>query len=178
MRTLVALLWLSLALAVPCEPAFCADAGPLAISVPEGFDGPIRSDEAGGVTYAWVKHRPVSDGGTLLQVSAIDLGTSLDAIAPPQRAEAAKHYLLEFAKGVGQRLGDFKFGDIEQLTLAGLPAVRGRWTGTAGGSPAVGVLYCVLVGHSVVSLHTQDVGSEITPAMYSAIGAIEHVRLR
>ena len=65
----------------------------------------------------------------------------------------------------------------DRLTQS-LPAVRGRWTGTAGGSPAVGVLYCVLVGHSVVSLHTQDVGSEITPAMYSAIGAIEGVRLR
>jgi hypothetical protein len=177
-RRLVAFLWFSLALVLPCEPSFCADVGPLAISVPEGFDGPARSDEAGGVTYAWVKHRPVSDGGTLLQVSAIDLGTSLDAITPPQRAEAANHYLLEFAKGIGQSLGDFKFGDIEHVTLAGLPAARGRWTGIAGGSPAVGVLYCVVVGHSVVSLHTQDIGSEITPAMYSAMGAIERVRAR
>jgi hypothetical protein len=155
-----------------------ADVGPLVIPVPEGFDGPARSDEAGGVTYAWVKHRPVSNGGTLLQVSAIDLGTSLDGITPAQRPEAVKHYLLEFAKGIGQGLGDFKFGDIEQVTLAGVPAARGRWTGTAGGSPAVGVLYCVLVGHSIVSLHTQDIGSEITPAMYSAIGAIERVRAR
>jgi hypothetical protein len=177
-RTLVAFLWFSIALVLPCKPSFGADAGPLVISVPEGFDGPTRSDEAGGVTVAWVKHRPVSNGGTLLQVSAIDLGTSLDAFTPPQRAEAAKHYLLEFAKGIGQGLGDFKFGDLEQVTLAGLPAARGRWTGTVGGNPAVGVLYCVLVGRSVVSLHTQDVGPEITPAMYSAIGAIEGVRVR
>jgi hypothetical protein len=177
-RAFFAVLWFSLALVLPCRPSFCADAGPLVISVPEGFDGPARSDEAGGVTYAWVKHRPVSNGGTLLQVSAIDLGMSLDAITPRQRAEAAQHYLLEFAKGIGQGLGDFKFGDIEPVTLAGSPGVRGRWTGTVGGSPAVGVLYCVLAGHSVVSLHTQDIGSEITPAMYSAIGAIEHVRAR
>ena len=178
MRTLVASLWLSIALVLSCKPSFGADAGPLVISVPEGFDGPTRSEEAGGVTVAWVKHRPVSNGGTLLQVSAIELGTPLDAFTRPQRAEAAKHYLLEFAKGIGQGLGDFKFGDLEQVTLAGLPAARGRWTGTVGGNPAVGVLYCVLVGRSVVSLHTQDVGPEITPAMYSAIGAIEGVRVR
>ncbi|MGD0491138.1 MAG: hypothetical protein ABSC32_06295 [Steroidobacteraceae bacterium] len=178
MRTLVAFLWLSLTLVFPCESAWCADAGPLVISVPEGFEGPTRSDEGGGLTFVWVKRRPASDGGTLLQVSAIDLGASLDAITPPQRAEAAKHYLLEFAKGIGQRLGDFKFGDVEQATLAGSPAARGRWTGVVGGNPAIGVLYCVLVGHWVVSLHTQDIGPDITPAMYSAIGAIEGVRVR
>jgi hypothetical protein len=38
-------------------------------------------------------------------------------------------------------------------------------------------MYCVLVGHSVVSLHTQDLGSAITPAMYSAMRAIEGVRI-
>ena len=169
---------LAISLVLSCEPSFCAEAGPLVISVPPGFDGPTRDDENGGVTIAWIERQPVPGGGTLLQVSAIDLGTSLDAITPPQRTEAAKHYLLEFAKGIGQGLGDFKFGDLEQVTLAGLPAARGRWTGTVGGNPAVGVLYCVLVGHSIVSLHTQDVGPEITPAMYSAIGAIEGVRVR
>ena len=67
-RIPVGLLWLCLALALPSCPAFCADAGPLAISVPPGFDGPIKSEENGGVTIAWVKRRPGSDGGTLLQV--------------------------------------------------------------------------------------------------------------
>jgi hypothetical protein len=46
------------------------------------------------------------------------------------------------------------------------------------GHPAIGVAYCVLVGHSIVSLQTQDRGSELTPAMYSAISAIEGARVR
>jgi hypothetical protein len=177
-RRLVAHCWLSAALLFPCGHAFCADAGPLVITVPQGFDGPTRSDGNGGVTIAWVKRRPTSDGGTLLQVSAIDVGTSLDGITPSQRVEASAHYLLEFAKGIAQRLGDFELGNIDQVSLARLPAARARWTGTLGGRGSTGVMYCVLVGRSVVSLQTQDAGSEITPAMYSAIGAIEGVRVR
>jgi hypothetical protein len=38
-------------------------------------------------------------------------------------------------------------------------------------------MYCVLVNHSVVSLHTQDAGSEITPAMYSALAAIDAIQV-
>jgi hypothetical protein len=176
-RTLAACFWLGVALLL-CEPCWCADAGPIVISVPEGFEGPTRSDEQGGVTIGWVKQRPASDGGTLLQISAIDIGPSLDGITPAQRIEATAHYLLEFVKGIGQRLRDFEFGDIEQASLAGLPAARVRWTGSVKGSDTIGVMYCVLVRHSVVSLQTQDVGSEVTPAMYTAIGAIEGIRVR
>ena len=178
MRTLLAFSWLSVSLLLPCMPALCADAGPLVISVPEGFDGPIRGDADGGVVIAWVKHRPASDGGTLLQVSALDVGTTLEGSTDAQRLEGARNYLLEFANGIGQRLGNFELGDVEQASLAGLPAARVRWTGTVGGKAAIGVMYCVLVGHSVVSLHTQDVGTAITPAMYSAMSAIEGVRVR
>jgi hypothetical protein len=170
-------LWFCI-LVLPCAPALCADAGPLVISVPAGFDGPIKSEENGGLTIAWVKHRPASDGGTLLQVSAIDIGSSLDAIAPAERIQAASHYLMEFLKGLGQRLGQFEFGGFEKATLAGQPAARVRWTGTVAGHATIGIMYCVLVGHSVVSLQTQDIGSAITPEMYSAIGAIEGVRAR
>jgi hypothetical protein len=159
-------------------PSLAADAGPLVIAVPQGFDGPVRSVEGGGVTVAWVKRRPASDIGTLLQVSSIDVGASLDGLTPAQRAEGAGHYLLEFIRGIARQRGDFELGDVDQVTLARLPAARVRWTGTVSGRPAIGVMYCVLVGHSVVSLHTQDGGSEITPAMYSAIGAIEGVRVR
>jgi len=130
------------------------------------------------VTIGWVKQRPASDGGTLLQVSSIDVGTSLDGITPAQRNAATSHYLLEFLKGMGQRLEHFEFADIEQSSLAGLPAARVRWTGTVEGNATIGIMYCVLVRHAVVSLLTQDVGSEITPAMYTAIGAIEGVRVR
>lgn len=178
MCRLIASLLLAISLALSCEPAFCADAGPLAIAVPPGFEGPTRDDEHGGVTLAWIERQPVPGGGTLLQVSAIDVGTSLDGITRAQRAEGASHYLLEFVRGVGHSLESFEFGEFEQTSLAGLPAARVRWTATSLGHPAIGVIYCVLVGHSVVSLQTRDTGTEITPAMYSAINAIEGARVR
>jgi hypothetical protein len=161
-----------------CEPALCADAGPLVISVPQGFEGPTRNDGNGGVTVAWIERHPASDGGTLLQVSAIDVGNSLDGITRAQAVEGANHYLLEFLRGIGHSLDNFEFGEFEQVSLAGLPAARVRWTATVSGHAAIGVAFCVLVGHSVVSLQTQDLGSEITPAMYTAIGAIEGARVR
>jgi len=178
MRTCLAQLLLSLALALLVQTAWCADAGPISITVPEGFDRPTRSDADGGMTMGWVKRQPTSDSGTLLQVSAIDIGTSLDGITPDQRVEATTHYLLEFVKGMGQRLGDFEFGDVERTSLAGLPAARVRWTGILNGRATVGINFCVLVRHSVVSLQTQEVGSEITPSMYTAIEAIERIRVR
>jgi hypothetical protein len=175
---LVAFLLLTFSLVLSCEPSFCADAGPLVITVPPGFEGPTRDDENGGVTVAWIERQPVPGGGTLLQVSAIDVGTSLDGITRAQRVEGASHYLLEFVRGVGHSLDNFQFGEFEQVSLAGLPAARVRWTATALGHAAIGVIYCVLVGHSVVSLQTRDTGTQITPAMYSAINAIEGVRVR
>jgi hypothetical protein len=178
LRRLVAFFCLSAVLALLCEPSWCADAGPIVISVPEGFEGPTRNDTEGGLTVGWIKRQPASAGGTLLQISAIDLGTSLDGITPAQRVEATAHYLLEFVKGIGQHLQNFELGDIEQTSLAGLPATHVRWSGFVSGKATVGVMYCVLVRHSIVSLQTQDVASEITPAMYTAIGAIEGVRVR
>ena len=178
MRRLIGLLWLVLAPMLPIVPAFCADAGPLVISVPQGFEGPTREDANGGVTVAWIERHPGTGGSTLLQVSAIDVGTSLDRITRAQATEATNHYLLEFVRGIGHSLQNFTFGDFEQVTLAGLPAARVRWTATTSGHAAIGILYCVLVGHSVVSLQTHDLGSEITPSMYSAINAIEGARVR
>jgi hypothetical protein len=169
---------LALSLLLSCEPSFCADAGPLVISVPPGFEGPTREDVNGGATIAWIERQPVPGGGTLLQVSAIDVGSSLDRITHAQQVEGANHYLLEFVRGIGHSLENFEFGEFEQLSLAGLPAARVRWTATTSGQAAIGVIYCVLVGHSVVSLQTRDTGTAITPAMYSAIGAIEGVRVR
>jgi hypothetical protein len=162
-----------------CQPSFCADAGPLVISVPPGFEGPTQEHANGGVSVAWIERQPGSGGATLLQVSAIDVGSSLDGITQAQRAEGAAHYLLQFVRGVGQSLLDFQFGEMEHLSLAALPAARVRWTATTiSGDAQIGVIYCVLVGHAVVSLQTRDRGTEITPAMYTAISAIEGVRVR
>jgi hypothetical protein len=169
---------LAIALLLCCGPSFCADAGPLVISVPPGFEGPTREDANGGTTLGWIERQPIPGGGTLLQVSAIDVGASLDGITQAQRVEGANHYLLEFVRGVGHSLENFQFGEFEQLSLAGLPAARVHWSATASGHATIGVIYCVLVGHSVVSLQTRDGGTEITPAMYAAMGAIEGVRVR
>jgi len=163
---------------LPCQRSLCADAGPLVISVPAGFEGPTREDANGGVTLAWIERQPVPGGGTLLQVSAIDVGTSLDGITQAQRVEAANHYLMEFVRGVGHSLESFEFGEFEQVSLAGLPAARVHCSATASGQAAIGIIYCVLVGHSVVSLETRDTGKQITPAMYGAMSAIEGVRVR
>jgi hypothetical protein len=65
---------------------------------------------------------------------------------------------------------------VEAVSLAGVPAARVQWTGGVGEIQAVGVMYCVLVGGSIISLHAQDMGSEITPAMQLAIVAIEGVQ--
>ena len=178
MHRLAASSLLTISLAFCGEPSLCADAGPLVISVPPGFEGPSQEDANGGVTVAWMERQPVRGGGTLLQVSAIDVGSSLDGITQAQRVEGATHYLLEFVRGVGEPLLNFRFGEFEHVSLAGLPAARVQWSGTtASGQAAIGVIYCVLVGHSVVSLQTRDTGTEITTAMYSAMGAIEGVRV-
>jgi hypothetical protein len=157
--------------------AWSADVGPVTLAIPEGFDGPGARNLDGGETAAWVKRRPASVDGTLLQVSTIDLGAALDAVQPADRFEAARHYLLEFVKGVGRGGEDLQIDEVEQVKLAGLPAARVRFTGKLEHQPAIGVMYCVLVHHSVVSLRTQDEGSQITPAMYSAISAIDALRV-
>jgi hypothetical protein len=127
---------------------------------------------------AWVKHRPGEDGGTLLQISVVDMGSALNGITVAQRAEGAKHYLSEFISSVARRRDNFKLGEVEPVSLAGMPAARVQWTGGVGEIQAIGVMYCVLVGSSIVSLHTQEVGSEITPAMRSAMAAIEGVHVQ
>ena len=178
MCRLVGSLSLVVALLFCCEPSFCADAGPIVISVPPGFEGPAQEETNGGVNVAWIERQLGLGSPTLLQVSAIDIGSSLDGITQEQRLEAATHYLVEFLRGVGQSLLNFESGEFERASLAGLPAVRVRWTATpSSGQAAIGVIYCVLVGHSVVNLQTRDTGTEITPAMYSAIGAIEGIRV-
>jgi hypothetical protein len=171
-----AVLITSLLMALCCAPGWSADLGPVSISVPEGFVGPLGGQKDGAVTAAWVKHHPDSDGGTLLQVTTYDQGSALKGITRGQRAEGAKKYLMDFVGGVARKREDFKLGAIEVVSLAGLPAARVRWTGTIGTVSSVGVMYCVLVDTTVVSFHTQDTGLEITDAMKSAMAAIESTR--
>ena len=156
-----------------------ADVGPIAIAVPASFEAPTRENTNGGLTVVWIERQPVTGAGTLLQVSTIDGGPSLDGISKEQRLDGATHYLLEFLRGVGEPLLKFQYGDPEYVPLAGQPGARVRWTATTtGGQAAIGVIYCVLVGHTIVSLQTRDTGTEFTPSMYAAISAIEGIKAR
>jgi hypothetical protein len=169
-----------IAVAVLLGGARClaADFGPLTLSVPDGFDAPVSSERDGGVTTAWTKRRPGTVDTTLLQVSVLDGGAAFDEAGADDRFEGARHYLLEFMRAVGHTEDHFQLAEIERVSLAGSPAARARWTGIVADKPVVGVMYCVLVGHSIVSLRTEDAGPAITPAMYGAIAAIEAVKRR
>src|ERR1700733_4118809 len=176
MRIATPLALLCFLLALPVGMAFPADVGALSITVPVGFDGPTTGENEGTVMTAWVKHHLGDDGGTVLQISVVEVGAALNGITVAQRAEGAKHYLSEFIVGVARRRDNFKLGEVEPVSLAGVPAARVQWTGGVGEIQAIGVMYCVLVGSSGLSPHAEDVGAEITPAMKLAIAAIEGVR--
>ena len=172
----VSLLWISMLLgAARCV---AADLGPLVLKVPEGFDAPASSEHDGGITTVWTERRPGTVDTTLLQVSVLDGGAAFDAAGAEDRFEGARHYLLEFVRAVGRTEDHFQLETVERVSLAGAPAARARWTALVAAKPVVGVMYCVLIGHSIVSLRTEDAGSSITPAMYGAIAAIESVTRR
>jgi hypothetical protein len=177
MRTIMVLLFAFLPV-LPFEAATCADFGPISITVPQGFDGPIGGGKGSAKTAAWIRRHAEAQGGTLLQVTTYEKGPDLRSIGWQARVQSAKKYLLEFVAGVAQQHENFMLGTVESLSLAGEPAARVRWTGTVGSAAATGVMYCVLVDTSIVSFHTQDTGSEITDAMKSAMAAIEGVQVR
>src|ERR1700744_5505667 len=124
MRIATSFLLFCLFLMLPTAMAFPADVGPLSIAVPPGFDGPTSGERDGAVMTAWVKRRPGEDGGAVLQISVVDMGSALNGITVAQRAQGAKHYLSEFIDGVARRRDNFKLGEVESVSLAGMPAAR------------------------------------------------------
>lgn len=176
MRAFMAL-FCALLLVLPAAAATGADFGPISITVPEGFAGPIAGGKGSAKTAAWIRRHADAQGGTLLQVTTYEEGPELRSISWQARAQGAKKHLLEIVAGVGQQHENFKLGEVESLSLAGEPAARVRWSGTVGSAAAIGVMYCVLIDESIVSFHTQDSGSEITAAMKSAMTAIEGMRV-
>lgn len=178
MHPIIRVLWLSFALILPLRAGVCADFGPISISVPQGFEGPLGGGKDGAMTTAWVKHHADAEGGTLLQITTYDAGSALKEMTGSQRAEGAKKYLLDFVGGVARRRDHFMLGAVDRISLAGLPAARVMWTGSVGDAAGLGMMYCVLIDTTIVTFHTQDAGVEITPAMKSAMAAIEAVRVR
>jgi hypothetical protein len=173
---LLALLFAILACGVAGAKEFSV--GPLRLTVPEGFQGPIRQDEGAATVVGFSKPRADARANTLLQISIYDAGEGVEPLPDAERAAAATKYLLEFLGGVERQRTGFKRTTPEVIEIDGIPAARTTWTGRISGRAvdAVGVMYCVVVGSSVISFHTQDLGSTPTSAMQDAMRAFESVR--
>jgi hypothetical protein len=158
--------------------AFAADfiVKPVTITVPAGFEGPVRQEQQGAVVVGFTKNGPTSK--TLLQITIYDFGSRLKTNSESERAAAASKYLLDFVGGVERRRTDFNRTEPTPLKISGLPAAKLRWTGKLQGVETVGVMYSFLVGSNVISFHTQDVGAAPTPAMIEATSAFESARVR
>lgn len=171
---LVALFTVVCAARVNAEPA---TVGPVKLDIPAGFQHAATETRGGARVAGWVKGDASTK--TLLQVSIYDGGSDLPG-APAEKvlSAAADQYLGEFLKGIERRRSSYTQTPFEHLKLGGLPAARSTWKGYVGNIAAVGVMYCVIVNNRlVVSLHTQDVGTAVSPAMREAMNAFETLRL-
>ena len=98
MRAFMALLF-TVSLALPFDAATCANFGPISITVPQGFDGPIGGGSGSAKTAAWIRRHADAQGGTLLQVTTYDAGPDLRSIGWQARAQGAKKYLWNSSPG-------------------------------------------------------------------------------
>ncbi len=145
---------------------------PVTITVPLGFEGPLRQEMQDGITAGFAKPGPARTS-TLLQVTVYDFGARLKSPKYDERAAASAKYLSQFAGGVQRRRSGYQQSAIESLSISSIPASRLTWTGKLQGVDTVGVMYCFVVGTRVVSFHTQDVGAVPTLNMLEAVRAFE-----
>ena len=151
--------------------------GVVTIDIPQDFIGPSSQSPAPGtLTVAYSKPYDDRDGGTLLQITRADLGDGLLEIPPDKLGDIATVYLSQFLGGVERRRTDFKVSAPETVTLDGLPAARATWSGARDGVETTGVMYCVVVGTVVVSLHTQDIVGAPQENRSDAMRAFEGIK--
>jgi hypothetical protein len=153
------------------------DSGPVSLRIPAGFDGPISGSKDGGTTTAFRKRHPDSEQATILQVTVYDFGSDMGAPSEKELADGTEQYLKEFLGGIERRRTDFVAQPVQHIQLGGVPAAKVQWNGRLSGMDTVGVMYCLIVGTRVVSLHTQDSGTTLTPSMKAAISAIEALQV-
>lgn len=151
--------------------------GSLRIRVPAGFEGPTQQTNGPVRLIAFDKPNPGAGGKTLLQMTLLESGPQPQEAPATLRPRELEAYLQTFLSGVSRRRTNFVASPMSSLKIAGNPAVKVQWTGTAAGQDTVGVMYCFALGTQVVSLHTQDFGLEPTPAMKEAIEAFESMRV-
>ncbi len=149
---------------------------PVTISIPSGFEGPIRQEQSGATMVAFTKTNG-STAKTLLQISLYDFAEQLKKMNDAERAIAAKKYLIDFVGGIERRRTNFKRTEPSPIQIGGLPAAKLQWTGLVQKLETVGVMYCFVVGTTIISFHTQDAGSTPTAAMGEAMQAFENAKI-
>lgn len=149
------------------------------IVVPPGFDGPTSASPGPGAHVdAYVRRISGHERGTLFQVTTYDFGSKLDGIPKEELGNGAEHYLLQFLGGIERQRTNFHALKPTRVLLGKIPAARVEWTGVAQGEQMSGVMYCVIVGTVVVTLHTQGFKDSPAPDRADALQAIESVKFR
>lgn len=151
----------------------------LTLSVPDGFEGPTTgSPGPGAKVTAYTKPYLGMSGGTLFQISTYDFKSALEGMPDEERGNASEYYLGQFLGGVERKRTAFSATRPERISLGGLPASRVTWTGRFNDLPTSGVMYCLIIGTTVVSLHTQDMDGAPTSNRSAAVAAFEGLIVR
>jgi len=146
------------------------------LDIPQGFEGPIeQSAGPQAKVVGYTRPYPNRDGGTLFQITEFQMGEALRAMPEDQRGATAEYYLGQFLGGVERRRTNFAAAKAEKIMLGGIPGARVTWTGDVDGQRTSGVMYCVVIGTVVVSLHTQDVDGAPPENRAAATKAFEGV---
>lgn len=150
----------------------------LRLEVPTGFNGPIygRMDER-ATAVAFSKPHADAPTSTLLQVTIFNTG-AIEAAPKEQLGSLADKYLPQFLGGIERRRTNYSATGPSRVTLGGIPASRARWSGSAEGRQLHGVMYCVIVGTKVLSLHVQDVDTAPASNFKEAEAAVKAVRFK
>jgi hypothetical protein len=155
-----------------------AQTGLVQLAVPSNFEGPQRASESGAQVEAYVHRIPGTERSTLLQISTYDFGAKLKDVPKEELGNGAEHYLLQFLGGIERRRTEYHGSSPTRVLLGGIPAARAEWTGKAKNQLMSGVMYCVIVGTTVVAFHTQGFSDSAPSDRTAAIRAIESVTFR
>jgi hypothetical protein len=152
------LIWLSvLMLSSHCVMAY--DFGSGEIKVPKGFEGPIyKTPSEDFSAIGFTRRHADSEKSTLLQITVFTPPNGIPILNPAKQLAFSKQYLMQFLEGIKRRRDNFSTSAIENVTIAGEPAVRIRWKGqgTDNKLDLYGEMYCMIHENQLLSFHVQD----------------------
>lgn len=149
------------------------------IVAPVDFQGPVTQPMGDkGSVIAFVKPHPATQTNTLLQITVYDAGANAQLPKKEQLGPLSEKYLGQFMEGVKARRTNFTATAPTRVTLGGLPASRTTWSGSAQGQQLHGIMYCVIVGTRIISLHTQDFDTSPAGDISAAEAAIKAIRFK